>query len=303
MTQRQHAQEAQLEPGMRRHGWIVQDHGDRHDGEDRVAVPVPSHRRARCAEHRHPRRAHGARGWRHDAEGREGDDRDHDGLPACVADDEARRRRGHPGEHGEVEAGDREDVREPDRAEVVLHRAVAALGVAEDKRDHHRAHGVVLGRSVRHARDKRGTHAVPHRLAELEDRIRRRTGRPPAGDRPSERCRLDRQCADYAAPTERFGRIARARHDGSRDRAQARGQFEARSDRPPGIRLRHAREQHERVVDGPLCAGFVEEDEARRINVRDLFLPAAALLSDIGPTLFCGAHTLFFSVNPIRLRV
>jgi len=53
----------------------------------------------------------------------------------------------------------------------------------------------------------------------------------------------------------------------------------------PRVRAGHVR----------LCAGFVEEDEARRINARDLLFPEAALLSDIGPALFRGTHGLFLA--------
>jgi hypothetical protein len=48
--------------------------------------------------------------------------------------------------------------------------------------------------------------------------------------------------------------------------------------------------------------GFVEEDQAGRVEGRLLADPAAAGLPDVGAVLFAGPESLFLYVSPIRSR-
>ncbi len=92
-------------------------------------------------------------------------------MHALVAADEARRGGGDPSKHSEVEARDREDVREPDGAEGVVDGAIADLDISEDERHEHRAHRPAAGLLVvGNTRQETRAQRVAHDAAETHRR-------------------------------------------------------------------------------------------------------------------------------------
>ena len=148
MTQRDHAGEAQLEPGPDGVGRRCDKHGDRRKRKHGVTVPITAERVARCADGGHQRCTRGARGGRHQDECADRRDAARERVHLRVGRHGSRHETDDPSEHGEVEAGDREDVRQADRSKGVLDRAVAILGVAEHERHEHRAYrDIAVGRN------------------------------------------------------------------------------------------------------------------------------------------------------------
>ena len=173
MAKREHADEAQLEPGIERVHRTRGEHRHRRDRDDRIAVPVPSPQCAERSDDRHERRPGRARGRSHEDKRRDG--RATDGKrPQPRARGHERCGTSHdPSEDGEVEARAREDVREPHRAERLLDRSIPILDIAKDERDEHRPHAVrpVALRGLRHSRQKPGAKPLAEHATDARESV------------------------------------------------------------------------------------------------------------------------------------
>lgn len=194
MAKREHASEAQLEPRIHGNRRIVDEHDDRGDGEQRIAVPVASRDRSNGPGHRHQGGAHGAWCRRHHGKRDQRDDRHERRRHAVAARDARRRDTRQPPEHGKVEPRDRQDVRQTDHAEGPFDRRVPVLRVAKDERDQHASDSVrsIIGNSrddsITDSPAQFGSHAKPRALEHANA----------SGwfDNADQRSRLDRDRAD-----------------------------------------------------------------------------------------------------------
>ena len=255
VTQRHHAQEAELEPGRDRVRWRMHEHRDGREREDRVAMPLAPERCPARPDDRHQRRPDRARRGRHHHQR----DRRRDGhrhrAPSLVANEQRRHRAHHPAEDREVEPRDRQDVREPRRAEAVLDRPVSILDVAEHQRDQHRADARLPRLVHRHAGEQRLAHAPAEPLPQPVGRIRERRRRAPSRNGRRELARVERQRPDDAARRGHVGVVDLARQHRTTDRREAPGDTQPVADRPGRRVLRHAhREQRGRMKPHPRSA-------------------------------------------------
>ncbi len=239
VTEREHASEAELESGVHGERRLGGQQCQGRRGEDRVAVPVPVGHGASRADKRHHRRSHGARGWRHQDERAERRAADRDRVHAPVAGREPRHGADDPAEDGEVEARDREDVRESDRSERALDGPVSVLAVSEDERHEHGTHD--RWRLVGHTREKRFAQPCADRLADPGEIAREGTFRPwIVGirlDPTDERRRVDRERRDDAAPRGDAPRIDVTWQRIAARAAQEAGRPDAVADTDPGQSL------------------------------------------------------------------
>ncbi len=130
LSQRDHAEKAQLKPWTERVGWIMKQHGDRREGKDCIAVPIAFQYASARAEDRHQRGAHRTRRRRHHPKRDECGDRNWCRSPTLVADKQPRHPCDHPSEYREVESRYRQDVRQPDGAKAVFDRSISVFHIA-----------------------------------------------------------------------------------------------------------------------------------------------------------------------------
>ena len=262
MPQREHAPEAQLESRIERIGWRGDEHQHRGGRKHGIAMPLPPKRAARCADDRHQGRAHGACRGCHQHKRPERRDTARDRMHAFARRDHARRKSDDPSKHREVEARDREDVREPDRAERVLDHAVPVLRVTKDKRHEHRPDRDPV--VVRHTLEQRRAHTNPCRLAKPRERIRERRLHDRIGDHAYKSRRVDGDGSDDTAPCRELLHPRIARKPRRIDVADGPDERDSVRDAACGRRVEHRdREQRIRVAEGVTLPRFIDEGHIR----------------------------------------
>ena len=178
----------------------MHQHHGRCDGEQRVGVPFTAATAADRSDDRHQAGPDRARGRRHQCERSERRDSDRSASKAPVACHHACCGADDPAKHREVEAGDREDVRESDLAECILDRPIAVFDIAEDKCDEHgsdRRRSIVWNSGQQSAAD-----AVTQRVAHRQQRPRHRCVHRRGRDASDQGRRLDGDEADDSVKRE-----------------------------------------------------------------------------------------------------
>ncbi len=206
VTQREHTRETQLKSCIRRDRRFMDEH-DRCGGrENCIAVPIASAGRAHCAADSHECRARSTRGRRHEPECCECSKRDRYGAKTGAAHKKSCSGRDDPTEHREIEARDRENVRESYCSKRSLDCGVAFFRVTKHKRDERRTNRVRL--IIRDARQQRLAKARTRGLAKSRERISKRCRTSVSRNRNAQVRRLDADRANDSSSRGNGNRIA-----------------------------------------------------------------------------------------------